>query len=136
MSIPVRHQLIRVPLVFLKELEYFGGIVFLTTNRVETFDQAMKSRTHLSLTYSPPEIETRRRIWLQCLRAISKDDSGIDHDKSIEHLVTAKLNGREIANAVNTAKTIARFERKPLDLGHLEMVLEVRDAFDRRVQNA
>ena len=43
--------LIRVLLVFLKELEYFSGIVFLTTNRIALFDKAMKSRIYLALSY-------------------------------------------------------------------------------------
>lgn len=49
--------------VFLKHLEYFSGIVFLTSNRVRVFDKAMKSRIHLALEYQPPNIDMRRRIW-------------------------------------------------------------------------
>ncbi|KAJ5106985.1 ATPase AAA-type core [Penicillium angulare] len=48
--------------VFLKELEYFSGIVFLTTNRITSFDRAMKSRIHLALEYTPPGIETRQQL--------------------------------------------------------------------------
>ncbi len=33
--------------VFLRLLEYFQGILFLTTNRVETFDDAFQSRIHI-----------------------------------------------------------------------------------------
>ncbi|KAI1382402.1 P-loop containing nucleoside triphosphate hydrolase protein [Hypoxylon crocopeplum] len=116
--------------VFLRELEYFGGIVFLTTNRVNSFDIAMKSRIHLSLSYTPPETEVRRRIWLSCLGTVPADAKEIDVDKTIDFLVKAKLNGREIANAVNTARTLARFDEAPLRLGHIETVLEVRQSFD------
>ena len=35
--------------VFLRHLEYFSGIVFLTTNRIHVLDDAMKSRIHLAL---------------------------------------------------------------------------------------
>lgn len=35
--------------VFLRMLEYYKGILFLTTNRIGTFDEAFKSRIHLSL---------------------------------------------------------------------------------------
>ncbi|KAL7629136.1 hypothetical protein AAE478_000655 [Parahypoxylon ruwenzoriense] len=116
--------------VFLRELEYFGGIVFLTTNRVNSFDIAMKSRIHLSLSYTPPEAEVRRRIWLQCLSAVPPDAREIDVAKTLDFLVASKLNGREIANAVNTAKTLARFDGAPLRIGHIETVLDVRQAFD------
>jgi SpoVK/Ycf46/Vps4 family AAA+-type ATPase len=35
--------------VFLRMLEYYKGLLFLTTNRVGTFDEAFKSRVHISL---------------------------------------------------------------------------------------
>ena len=37
--------------VFLRELEHFDGILFLTTNRMQTFDPAILSRIHLPLRY-------------------------------------------------------------------------------------
>lgn len=37
--------------VFLRVLEYYNGLLFLTTNRVGSIDQAFKSRIHLSLYY-------------------------------------------------------------------------------------
>ncbi|KAI6084612.1 P-loop containing nucleoside triphosphate hydrolase protein [Hypoxylon rubiginosum] len=121
--------------VFLRELEYFGGIVFLTTNRVNSFDIAMKSRVHLSLSYTPPEIEVRRSIWQHCLKTVPAEAKDIDVGKTIDFLVTAKLNGREIANAVNTARTLARFDGAPLKLSHIETVLDVRHAFDQSLKS-
>ncbi|KAI1806716.1 P-loop containing nucleoside triphosphate hydrolase protein [Daldinia bambusicola] len=121
--------------VLLKELEYFGGVVFLTTNRVGSFDIAMKSRIHMALTYTPPELEVRRRIWAQCLKKVPADARDIDIEGTVETLVTAKLNGREIANIVNTARTLARFDGAPLNRGHLETVVEVRQGFDEGLKN-
>ncbi|OTB05995.1 hypothetical protein M426DRAFT_55898 [Hypoxylon sp. CI-4A] len=121
--------------VFLKELEYFGGVVFLTTNRVNSFDVAMKSRIHLSLSYTPPEIEVRRRIWSHCLKAVPADAKDIDVDSTLDSLVASKLNGREIANAVNTARTLARFDGAPLRFSHIKTVLEVRQGFDESLTN-
>lgn len=63
--------------VFLKELEYFSGIIFLTTNRVETFDWAMKSRIHLALGFTPPGTSIRRQMWTQALGTIPADELGI-----------------------------------------------------------
>lgn len=37
--------------VFLRSLEYYAGVLFLTTNRVGSIDQAFKSRIHLSVYY-------------------------------------------------------------------------------------
>ncbi|KAK8110761.1 uncharacterized protein PG998_007218 [Apiospora kogelbergensis] len=133
---PDRNSLVAI---FLKELEYFSGIVFLTTNRVESFDKAMKSRIHLSLGYHPPEPEVRRRLWTLCLQRVPAGESDITlnkvgHDESLELLVASALNGREISNAVNTARTIARFEERRLQWKHIRTVLDVRSAFDVKVE--
>lgn len=121
--------------VFLKELEYFSGIVFLTTNRVETFDQAMKSRIHLALEYSPPDIEIRRQVWMNLLNDVPREFMGIeDVDDAVENILMEKLNGREISNTLNTARTLARFKKERLGLEHIESVLQVRREFDKSVQ--
>lgn len=116
--------------VFLRHLEYFSGIVFLTTNRIDVFDAAMKSRIHLAIGYSPPELEMRRQIWMTSLRAIPAEQLDMHINEAIEILIHEKLNGREITNAMNTARTLARFEGKPLRLDHIKTVLSVRNEFD------
>lgn len=49
--------------VFLRVLEYFSGILFLTTNRVKAFDEAFKSRVHMQLYYSPLGWKQTKCIW-------------------------------------------------------------------------
>ncbi|KAF5011048.1 hypothetical protein FDECE_2855 [Fusarium decemcellulare] len=124
--------------VFLKELEYFSGIVFLTTNRLASLDAAMKSRIHLSLRFSPPHIDTRRRIWRQNLEAVPRDETAIGDaeaaDEAADFLVQFNLNGREISNALNTARSIARFEGARLDVAHIERVLKISRTFDEHLK--
>lgn len=59
------HELERNKLVsvFLRVLEYYKGILFLTTNRVQTFDAAFQSRIHISLNYPELNAESRLTIW-------------------------------------------------------------------------
>lgn len=38
--------------VFLEPPEYYRGVMFLTTNRVSTFDAAFEYRTHLAMHYA------------------------------------------------------------------------------------
>ncbi|CAI7657647.1 unnamed protein product [Penicillium glandicola] len=120
--------------VFLKELEYFSGIVFLTTNRISSFDQAMKSRIHLALEYTPPGLETRERLWVQILTSIPSEEVCVDLDEAMKAFLKVKMNGREIANAVHTARTIARFQKKPVEVEHIEMVLGVWTRFDESLE--
>ncbi|KAK7999089.1 hypothetical protein PG991_014764 [Apiospora marii] len=49
--------------VFLRSLEYYAGILFLTTNRVGNIDPAFKSRIHLSLLYQPFDRAATRRLY-------------------------------------------------------------------------
>lgn len=117
-------------LVFLKELEYFSGIVFLTTNRITSFDRAMKSRIHLALEYTPPGIQTRQSLWTQILKSIPQEEIDLDPEDAVDSFVGFKMNGREIANTIHTARTIARFEKKPLLLDHIDMVIQSWREFD------
>jgi len=49
--------------VFLRVLEYFNGLLFLTTNRVDDIDEAIVSRCIALIKYYPPDRLARRRIW-------------------------------------------------------------------------
>jgi hypothetical protein len=49
--------------VFLRVLEYFNGLLFLTTNRVDDIDEAIISRCIALIKYHTPELADRRKIW-------------------------------------------------------------------------
>jgi len=49
--------------VFLRVLEYFNGLLFLTTNRVDDIDEAIVSRCIAMIKFYPPDAEARRKIW-------------------------------------------------------------------------
>jgi hypothetical protein len=49
--------------VFLRVLEYFNGLLFLTTNRVDDIDEAIVSRCIALIKFHPPTRDDRRTIW-------------------------------------------------------------------------
>lgn len=49
--------------VFLRVLEYFNGLLFLTTNRIGDIDEAIISRCIAMIRYHQPGFEDRKRIW-------------------------------------------------------------------------
>jgi SpoVK/Ycf46/Vps4 family AAA+-type ATPase len=49
--------------VFLRVLEYFNGLLFLTTNRVDDIDEAIVSRCIALIRFHPPSRDDRRKIW-------------------------------------------------------------------------
>lgn len=54
--------------VFLRVMKYYEGIMFLTTNRVATIDQAFQSRINVSLEYPELDRNCRKGIWETVLR--------------------------------------------------------------------
>ncbi|KAI0118733.1 hypothetical protein GGR51DRAFT_497428 [Nemania sp. FL0031] len=58
--------------VFLRVLEYYRGILFLTTNRVGTLDEAFKSRIHVSLYYPPLSRSTTIDIFKVNIRKLQE----------------------------------------------------------------
>ncbi|CAK7218198.1 hypothetical protein SBRCBS47491_003428 [Sporothrix bragantina] len=60
--------------LFLRVLEYYSGILFLTTNRVGTLDEAFKSRIHMSLYYPPLNRTQTLQIFEMNIRRIEEID--------------------------------------------------------------
>lgn len=111
--------------VFLRVLEHFTGVLFLTTNRVGAFDEAFKSRIHISLYYPPLDAEKTEDIWKMNLERLSKKKNRRNEpmDFNEEEILSyardhyngtspqkANWNGRQIRNAFQTASALAEFE--------------------------
>lgn len=112
--------------VFLRIMEYYKGLLFLTTNRVGTFDEAFKSRVHISLFYADFDQRTAIKVWKTFIRqtkeAIKK--KGREHfkvkseeilqfaEEHWEENPKARWNGRQIRNAFHTAIAMAEFDAR------------------------
>ncbi|KAJ5094968.1 hypothetical protein N7532_007259 [Penicillium argentinense] len=123
--------------IFLRLLEYFQGILFLTTNRVETFDDAFQSRIHVALRYGDLASKAKRSIWkmfLERVRAIEGVKVATFTEDDYDMLSRHTLNGRQcnqIKNSVRTAQALAVNESSPLSMDHIKRVLEVAETFDQ-----
>ncbi|KAG8626055.1 hypothetical protein KVT40_006456 [Elsinoe batatas] len=62
--------------VFLRQLEYHKGLLFLTTNRHDDFDPAFASRIDLALDYPNLEAASRKAIWTTFLTRQTGKNSG------------------------------------------------------------
>ncbi|KAF2136099.1 uncharacterized protein K452DRAFT_238072 [Aplosporella prunicola CBS 121167] len=120
--------------IFLRLLEYFQGILFLTTNRVETFDDAFQSRTHIGLRYEELSTQAKRDIWRMFLRKVHEMDGTATVDfkpSDYDTLARNPLNGRQIKNAVRTAQALAIHQGEKLSMTHIKAVLDVAEDFER-----
>ncbi|KAI0816845.1 P-loop containing nucleoside triphosphate hydrolase protein [Trametes gibbosa] len=117
--------------VFLRQLEYFRGILFLTTNRVRVFDEAFQSRIHVSLRYQDLSPDAKRHIWLAFLKKVNGDVpfGGVTQEQ-LRSLGEKKVNGRQIKNIVKTAGALAVGKQEALSYAHLEQVLDLIEQFD------
>jgi hypothetical protein len=111
-------------IVFLRVLEYYEGILFLTTNRLTSFDLAFKSRIHLALKYAPLDQEKRKELWKLFISLTAKDVLQNWPDSVLDELSKVNINGRQIKNTVRTANTLARSKNASLGKEHIEIVLE------------
>ncbi|KAF4977289.1 hypothetical protein FZEAL_6177 [Fusarium zealandicum] len=133
--------------VFLHVLEYYEGILILTSNRVGTFDEAFKPRIQLSLQYDALDKPQRRKIWKNSFDRLNdlqmknikiepvetrkrklEMSQGIDFDDIKCHLgeiAEEKMNGREIRNLITTARQLAKFRNENMSLKQLEEVMKV-----------
>ncbi|KAJ2995711.1 hypothetical protein NUW58_g1198 [Xylaria curta] len=107
--------------IFLREMDYFQGILFLTTNRVGHFDEAFMSRIHLSIGYHRLDDKARWQIWDNLFRKLKDDHKNggqeiryeyeaKEYVKKSEEVKILQWNGREIRNAFQTAVALAIFE--------------------------
>ncbi|RYP70581.1 hypothetical protein DL771_005400 [Monosporascus sp. 5C6A] len=121
--------------VFLRALEYYEGILILTTNRVGTFDEAFKSRIQLALRYEKLKDYQRKQIWrnfIDRLRALGEHDM-IDFDDILLHtdeLAGYPMNGRQIRNSITTGRQLAKFMKKKMTFTHLKRAITVAEKFD------
>ncbi|OAI01799.1 AAA family ATPase [Methylomonas methanica] len=90
--------------VFLRVLEYFNGLLFLTTNRVDDIDEAIISRCIAMLRYHSPDHEDRCKIW----RVMTEQFSLPVRDELIDELaaIFPGATGRDIKGLT---KLVAKF---------------------------
>ncbi|KAL1639530.1 hypothetical protein SLS58_007834 [Diplodia intermedia] len=112
--------------IFLRLLEYFRGVLFMTTNRVRAMDPAFQSRIHLKMAYPDLDVEARRAIWESMIGMVNArgEETAIEGEE-LDGLARCDLNGREIKNLVKSALLLATYEGVPLGVGHVETVLRV-----------
>ncbi|KAK6081606.1 AAA family ATPase [Seiridium cupressi] len=116
--------------VFLRMLEYYRGMVFLTTNRLGTMDIAFQSRVSLAIKFNLLNDDARRQIWLNFIKRLDDVDreGKMQLLERLDDIKLWQLNGRQIRNVLRMAQVIAiSKEKRPgaLSFKHVEqMALE------------
>ena len=85
--------------IFLRLLDYYRGLLFLTTNRPEVLDEAVLSRIMLRLDYPDLDHGTRGSVWRTMFERAELTLSG----KEFDEIGQIELNGRQIRNLTRLA---------------------------------
>ena len=105
-------------------MEYYSGILILTTNRIGEFDEAFSSRVHIKLYYPKLKKKPTLQIWKMNVKRIVDSELGIDVDQTqimkfarqqwleTANKQTQRWNGRQIRNAFQTAIALAKWDHQ------------------------
>ncbi|KAJ7140077.1 P-loop containing nucleoside triphosphate hydrolase protein [Mycena crocata] len=144
--------------VALRVLEYHRGVLFLTTNRIKTFDVAFLSRFSIAIKYPEHDLHSRRVIWrkffeLAGVKTDGGDGSGRStptdmvklhdpatvsaiSDAELDALAEKPFNGRTIKNLVRTAQALALSSDEPMSKVHVDIVVRSQEKFLREFATA
>ncbi|KAF2707975.1 P-loop containing nucleoside triphosphate hydrolase protein [Pleomassaria siparia CBS 279.74] len=119
------HELERNKLVsiFLRILEYYEGTMFLTTNRVQTFDPAFQSRIHISLDYQELSVNSRKTVWTNFLNSSAQNHTITSSE--LNDLARMNMNGRQIKNILKIARLLASRKEAELSYDHIITTLDI-----------
>jgi hypothetical protein len=97
--------------VFLRVLEHYRGVLFLTSNRSTVIDDAVMSRATAWIRYDYPNQENLAKIW----QVLSKQYKAELSDQLIGQLVREfpKVSGRNVKNLLKLAKMLAKSRKNP-----------------------
>ena len=122
--------------VLLRVLEYYEGILILTTNRVLSFDVAVQSRIHLAVMYHDlNEKQTREivKVHMQKREHRLTDDNITSF---IESAHTSGLNGRQIRNVISSAEAMASARaRSYIEYNDIRSVLSHTREFEKALKD-
>jgi len=103
------------------------------------FDEGFKSRIQLAVHYDKLSQNTRKRVWENFINRLeSFKDSQIDIIDMRLHLTDLSrypLNGREIRNAITTARQLAMFRKTPVDFKCLRHCIGISGRFETYLKN-
>ena len=119
--------------VLLRVLEYYEGILILTTNRLKTFDIAVQSRVNFAIKFKDLDDKQKRNIYKTFIDQLTDDNTSdkqqllgwLDDEEQIEEYGGSpfkELNGRQIRNVLFSAASISKRDGG-MRLDHIRRIL-------------
>jgi SpoVK/Ycf46/Vps4 family AAA+-type ATPase len=109
------------------QLEYYSGVLFLTTNFPEKIDEAFSSRIDVHFEYPALDRTSRCRLLKTMTEFTVSSNAFAQPDGLSEHdywrLARWKLNGRELKNAVKISSRLCSIKKRKLSYRELETAI-------------
>lgn len=106
--------------IFLRVLEYYRGILFLTSNRETLIDDAIESRATAHVRYELPTEEELVQIW-----EVQAEQQKVQMSKQLVRALAKKypaIPGRSVKNLLKLAKLISIKQARPVDMELIDFV--------------
>jgi AAA+ superfamily predicted ATPase len=114
--------------VFLRTLEYYAGVMFMTTNKPESVDDAIASRCIARVTYAIPNAEDQEKIW----KALTDTAKVKIEEKEMKKILEKhmSLSGRDIKNLLKLAIMISMSKKVPITAELINIVKRFKPTID------
>lgn len=108
--------------VFLRVLEYYRGVLFMTSNRETVIDDAILSRATAWIRYECPDPDNLKKIWKVLAAQYDIPLADAEIDKLVASKKLVKPSGRSVKNLLKLAKLLSLKKQEKVDLKMIEYV--------------
>ncbi|RYP05334.1 hypothetical protein DL764_003879 [Monosporascus ibericus] len=130
--------------VFLRHIEYYDGILFLTTNRPGQIDEAFQSRIHITLGLPDLDFGRQKQVWHIFINQLQfpGEEKEARKQKKLEllrfvqnelepklNVTQHKMNGRQIRNCLRAASAIANKHGRTVEKKDILSVIDLGTQF-------
>lgn len=111
--------------VFLRVLEYYRGVLFMTSNRATIIDDAIMSRATAWIKYDKPSEKELKQIW----KVLSTNYKIELSDLAIDELVKefSSISGRNVRNLLKLARLLAVKKKESVTVELIKYVAQFQD---------
>ncbi|KAI1085420.1 P-loop containing nucleoside triphosphate hydrolase protein [Whalleya microplaca] len=125
-------------------LEYYDGILILTTNRIKAIDSAIVSRITVAILYQKLEDRARENVFKSFVERLDNEESrkrllkwldNEEWDKRFRRCPLDDLNGRQIRNVLTATSTLAeKNDDRAITIDDFHNILELLTKFQRQAK--
>lgn len=108
-------------------LEYYTGVLFMTTNRASVLDKAIESRIHIRINFPELNAASRRQIWRNFIQLLPEANVKLN-EKDLDLFAERPMNGRQIKNVIKAAELLSIEQQQPLGFTQIDTVLRITQA--------